>query len=140
MSKREDEPMTSSRKGGEDDEPEMTPAPPPEHISSSNVSAGAPAPRGARFGEGPEGRGARRERGVTGARAGFFDRIGQFIHDVRAEMKRVSWPTATEVKNTTIITIIAVIFFAIYLFVVDRGLTFLITQLEKLVGWLLGAV
>ena len=125
--------MTSSRKGGEDDEPEMTPAPPPERINSSSMSADAPppAPRIARSGE---GLGARHERG------GLFNRVGQFINDVRAEMKRVSWPTTTEVKNTTIITIIAVIFFAIYLFVVDRGLTFLITQLEKLVGWLLGAV
>lgn len=131
----------SGRKGGEDDEPEMTPVPPPGRLSSSGVSAGAPpAPRGARFGEGPEGRAARRERGVVGARANFFERIGQFVHDVRAEMKRVSWPTATEVKNTTIITIIAVIFFAIYLYVVDRSLTFLITQLERLVGWLLGVV
>jgi preprotein translocase subunit SecE len=134
--------MTSSRKGGEDDEPEITPVPPPERISSSSVSAGTPssAPRSARFGEDPEERGLRRERGVAGGGVGFFDRIGQFFHDVRAEMKRVSWPTTTEVKNTTIITIIAVIFFAIYLFVVDRGLTFLITQLEKLVGWLIGAV
>jgi preprotein translocase SecE subunit len=49
-------------------------------------------------------------------------RMGQFLHDVRAEMKRVSWPTATTCKNTTIITLIAVIFFAVYLFLVDQNL------------------
>ena len=116
------------------------PEPPPGRVSSSGVAdaAAPPAPRAARFGEGAEGRGARRERGVAGARAGFFERTAQFLHDVRAELKRVAWPTATEVKNTTIITIIAVIFFAVYLYVVDRGLTFLITQLERFVNWLLG--
>ena len=37
----------------------------------------------------------------------------------------MSWPSALEVRNTTIITIIAVIFFAIYLFAVDRVFAFL---------------
>ncbi|MBC7910054.1 MAG: preprotein translocase subunit SecE [Pyrinomonadaceae bacterium] len=102
--------------------------------------AGLPEPRAARFGEGPEGRGARRERGVTGARAGFFTRTAQFLHDVRQEMKRVSWPSATDVKNTTIIVIVAVLFFAVYLFAVDRGVAFLITQLDSLLRWLTGSV
>lgn len=87
---------------------------------------GTPAPRAARFGEGVEGRGARRERGLTGPRVGPFNRMGQFFRDVRAEMKRVSWPTALEVRNTTIITLIAVVFFAIYLFLVDHIWTLLI--------------
>jgi preprotein translocase subunit SecE len=101
-------------------------------------SVGTPAPRAARFGEGAEGRGVRRERGVTGPRAGFFARTAQFLHDVRAEMKRVSWPSLNDVRNTTIIVIVAVIFFAIYLFLVDRGVSFLITQLDNLLKWLTG--
>jgi preprotein translocase subunit SecE len=113
--------------------------PPPGRVSSADVPEGTPpAPRGARFGEGPEGKGARRERGVTGPRAGFFTRTAQFLRDVRAEMKRVSWPSANEVKNTTIITLVAVLFFAVYLFAVDQGLAFLITQLERFVNWLFG--
>ena len=110
----------------------------PAHVGAEDVPVGTPAPRAARFGEGGEGGGGRRERGVEGARAGFFTRMTQFLRDVRAEMKRVSWPTANEVKNTTIITVIAVIFFSIYLFVVDQGLAFLITQLTNLVEWLAG--
>ncbi len=85
-------------------------------------------PRPARFGEGPEGKAARREHGQS-----VFGRIGQYLHDVRAELKRVSWPTASHVQSTTIITIIAVIFFAIYLFVVDQAFSKLIVGLE----WLL---
>lgn len=98
-----------------------------------------PAPRAARFGEGQEGRGARRERGLSGPRVGALGRLAQFWRDVRAEMKRVSWPTPIEVKNTTIITLIAVIFFAIYLFAVDRIWTFLLTQLNQVLNWLTGA-
>ncbi len=136
MSKKDDQ-ITRDR----EDSAELPLAePPPARISSEDVPPGAPpSPRAARFGEGPEGRGARRERGTSGARAGFFDRTIQFLHDVRTEMRRVSWPTANEVKNTTIITIVAVIFFAVYLFVVDQGLAFAITQLERLVNYLLGA-
>jgi preprotein translocase subunit SecE len=97
-----------------------------------------PAPRTARFGEGQEGRGARRERGLTGPRTSALGRLVQFWRDVRAEMKRVSWPSAKEVKNTTIITLIAVIFFAVYLFLVDRIWTFLLTQLSELLKLLTG--
>jgi preprotein translocase subunit SecE len=104
-----------------------------------NPQAPLPAPRTARFGEGQEGRGARRERGLSGPRTSPFGRLAQFWRDVRAEMKRVSWPSANEVKNTTIITLIAVVFFAVYLFAVDRIWTFLLTQLNQLLNWMTGA-
>jgi preprotein translocase subunit SecE len=71
----------------------------------------------------------RRERGRGGQPAS----IAQFLHDVRAEMKRVSFPTLNEVKNTTIITLIAVVFFAVYLFAVDQGLSRLILGLDWLI-------
>ena len=118
------------------DELPLQPEPAPERVSSSDVPPGVPAPRAARFGEGVEGRGVRRERGLSGPRAGFFARTGQFLRDVRAEMKRVSWPSAREVKNTTIITLVAVIFFAVYLWGVDQ----LIVQLGHFFGWLLSLI
>ena len=68
------------------------------------------------------------------AAPGFVARTGQFIRDTRAEMRRVSWPSANEVKNTTIITLIAVIFFALYLFGVDRVWAFLIERLRTWLG------
>ena len=90
-------------------------------------------PRTARFGEGPEGKAARRERGhVAPHQQRAPGRLFEFLHDVRAEMKRVSWPTAKHVQNTTIITIIAVIFFAVYLFLVDQALSRLIVGLDWL--------
>ena len=99
-----------------------------------------PAPRTASFGEGAEGRGTRRERGLSSPRSGLVGRLSQFVRDVRAELKRVSWPTAKEVKNTTIITLVAVVFFAAYLFVVDQALARLITGLTWLANKFLGVV
>jgi preprotein translocase SecE subunit len=54
-------------------------------------------------------------------------------------MKRVSWPTFLEVKNTTIITLVAVIFFAIYLFAVDHIWVYLLTGLSRVLNWMTGA-
>ena len=111
----------------------------PERLSPADEPASLPEPRAARFGEGQEGAAARRERGVTGPRAGFFARTSQFLNDVRAEMKRVSWPSRTDVQNTTVIVLVAVIFFAVYLLAVDKGVAFLITQLDHLLKWLTGS-
>jgi preprotein translocase subunit SecE len=104
-----------------------------------NQDASLPAPRAASFGEGDEGKGARRERGLSGPRVGPLGRLSQFLRDVRAEMKRVSWPSVKEVKNTTIITLIAVVFFAVYLFLVDRVWAFLLEQLRHLITWMTGS-
>jgi preprotein translocase SecE subunit len=110
----------------------------PEPVAARDTSVekpiGTPPPRAAAFGEGAEGRAVRRERGLSGPRTGFLQRTTQFLHDTRAEMRRVSWPSAIEVRNTTIITLIAVIFFALYLFGVDRVWAFLIEHLRVWLG------
>jgi preprotein translocase subunit SecE len=43
----------------------------------------------------------------------------QFYYDVRSEMKKVSWPGRQEVVGTTIVVIVAVFFFGLYLGLVD---------------------
>jgi len=95
---------------------------------TDNPDARIVAPRTARFSDGPEPKVARGDRGQS-----VFGRIGQFLHDTRQEMKRTSWPGMREVQNTTVITLVAVIFFAVYLFLVDQGLSRLILGLD----WLL---
>lgn len=56
--------------------------------------------------------------------------VRQFWREVVLEMKKVSWPTRTEVINTTIITIIVVFFFALFLFGADVALSYLISGIE----------
>jgi preprotein translocase subunit SecE len=43
----------------------------------------------------------------------------QFYYDVRSEMKKVSWPGRQEVVGTTVVVIVAVFFFGLYLGLVD---------------------
>lgn len=78
----------------------------------------------------------RRERKPAKSSGGenFVGRTTHFLRDTRAEMRRVSWPNAKEVQNTTVITLIAVIFFALYLFGVDRVWAYVIEHLRTWLG------
>jgi preprotein translocase subunit SecE len=42
-----------------------------------------------------------------------------FLEDVRAETRRVSWPTLAQIRATTIVVIVTVFFFAAYFGVLD---------------------
>ena len=43
----------------------------------------------------------------------------EFVKDTRKELKNVSWPGRREVMSTTIVVIMAVLFFGGFLFLVD---------------------
>ena len=55
----------------------------------------------------------------------------QFLKDVRLELKKVSWPTRSEVISTTVVVMIAVVFFSAFLWVVDNLLELFFSQLGK---------
>ena len=61
----------------------------------------------------------------------FFGRIGDFYHNVKLEMRKTSWPTRTEVWSTTLVVLIAVVFFGFYLWGVDYLVTLGFQALEK---------
>ena len=65
--------------------------------------------------------------------------VGEFIKETRAELDRTTFPSSDDVKNTTIIVIISVIFFAIYLFLVDQAWTYILEFLTWVVNKLAGA-
>ena len=69
---------------------------------------------------------------------GWIAAVRQFWREVALEMKKVSWPTRTEVVNTTIITIVVVFFFAAFLWVSDMGLSYLIQGIEWLARKIFG--
>ena len=64
--------------------------------------------------------------------------IGDFFRKVREEMRRTTFPSGDEVRKTTIIVVINVIFFAIYLFLIDMGWTYVIEGLTWLVNRIAG--
>jgi preprotein translocase subunit SecE len=69
---------------------------------------------------------------------GWIAGVRQFWREVALEMKKVSWPTRTEVINTTIITIVVVFFFAAFLWVSGMGLSYLIHGIEWLARKIFG--
>lgn len=52
--------------------------------------------------------------------------IGTFLGEVRAEMARVEWPDTDEWIGATLVTLILVAFFTLYLGVVDRVIQWVI--------------
>ena len=65
--------------------------------------------------------------------------VGEFIKHTRAELDKTTFPSRDDVQKTTLIVVISVIFFATYLFLVDRAWAFLIDGLGWLVTKLVGA-
>ena len=48
-------------------------------------------------------------------------RWGEFLHEVRVEMRQVTWPARHEVVATTFVVIVAVAFFGVFFFGVDSA-------------------
>jgi preprotein translocase subunit SecE len=46
-------------------------------------------------------------------------RIGTYFRDVRAEMNRVVWPNRAEVRNSSVVVIVTLIFFAVFIALTD---------------------
>lgn len=59
----------------------------------------------------------------------MLKKMVQFLKEVKVELKKVTWPNRPEVIGTTIVVIIAVLIFGIYLFMVDQGLNYIITKI-----------
>ena len=63
---------------------------------------------------------------ITGAAAGIGQKVTgtvsdtrEFLHDVRVEMKQVTWPSREDVISTTGVVIATVFFFGVFLAIVD---------------------
>src|SRR5213593_3585083 len=58
-------------------------------------------------------------------------RIRDFYHAVKLEMAKTTWPTRTEVWSTTVVVLIAIVFFGFYLWGIDRVVTLGFQALER---------
>src|SRR5260370_14296555 len=63
---------------------------------------------------------------ITGAVSGIGERVSgtvadtrEFMHDVRVEMKQVTWPSKDDGVSTTTVVIATVFFFGVFLAIVD---------------------
>ena len=85
--------------------------------STRGAKAKAPAKRGAAG------------RAKPSARKGEKKGMGQFLRDVRVEMSKVTWPTRSDLIQSTWVVLVAVAIAAAYIFALDtvfsRGLSYI---------------
>ena len=64
----------------------------------------------------------------------WYKRFWAFLKEARAELKKVTWPSRSEVYSTTIVVIIASVFLGFYLFLMDIVFSWAITKIKDLIG------
>ncbi|MBI5404264.1 MAG: preprotein translocase subunit SecE [Ignavibacteriae bacterium] len=51
------------------------------------------------------------------------EKIINFFLDIYKEMKKVTWPKKTELKDSTVIVVVTMIIFAVFVYLVDKGIS-----------------
>ncbi len=64
----------------------------------------------------------------------FFQRIKNYLSDVRSEMKRVTWPSKEEVKSYSVAVLIMIVVAGVLLWLVDTGIVALLAAFTGLRG------
>jgi len=64
----------------------------------------------------------------------WYRRFFNFLKDVRAEVKKVAWPTRNEVYSTTLVVIIAMVFFGVYLYFMDIVFSWVLLKIKAFFG------
>jgi preprotein translocase subunit SecE len=62
----------------------------------------------------------------------MFEKIRKYLSEIMAEMKKVTWPTREELKESTKLVIIATFVVTLFVGLVDQLLTLII---RRLLGW-----
>jgi preprotein translocase subunit SecE len=63
----------------------------------------------------------------------IFKRIGNYLNEIKGELKKVTWPTKNDMQKTTIAVIISSFIFGIYLFLVDVIFSKIINEVIDLI-------
>jgi len=64
----------------------------------------------------------------------WWTKAKEFLSEVRAEMRKVSFPTRDEVVGTTIVVLITSAVFATFLFIADRLIIWAYSGIVKVFG------
>ncbi len=62
----------------------------------------------------------------------MFEKVFKFFGEIKSEMKKVTWPTRDELKESTKLVIIATFVVTLFIGFVDQILSFVI---RRLLGW-----
>jgi preprotein translocase subunit SecE len=61
----------------------------------------------------------------------WYKRFWAFLKESRAELKKVTWASRNEIYSTTLVVIIATVFFGFFLFFMDIIFSWVITKIES---------
>ena len=64
----------------------------------------------------------------------MLERWKTFLREVRAEIKKVTWPKRKEVYGTTVVVIVTCVIFGAYLWLVDVVMGWVLTRLYAVLG------
>jgi preprotein translocase subunit SecE len=62
----------------------------------------------------------------------MLEKIKHFFSETRVEMRKVTWPTRDELKESTKIVIVATFVVTLFIGIIDQILTLLV---RRLLGW-----
>jgi len=57
----------------------------------------------------------------------MFEKLIRFLREVRNELKRVTWPSRDEIRESTTVVIVLVLLLSVFVGLVDRALSFLVS-------------
>lgn len=63
---------------------------------------------------------------------GLFARLGNYLREVKVELKRVVWPSRPEVINSSIVVLVTLVFFIVFLYLVDSIIVPILVAYSKL--------
>jgi len=56
----------------------------------------------------------------------WTQQIREFVKEVRLEATKISWPTRSELQESTVVVIVTILIVTVFVGVVDQGLTLLV--------------
>jgi preprotein translocase subunit SecE len=60
---------------------------------------------------------------ATTTEPSFFQKSGQFLREVKIELKKVTWPTRKQTMGSTVVVVVLVMIISLFLGLVDFGLS-----------------
>lgn len=62
----------------------------------------------------------------------MLQKLQAYLRDTGQEMKRVSWPTLAELKESTIVVIVTIMLITLFIFIVDKAMDVTVKKLITL--------
>jgi preprotein translocase subunit SecE len=70
----------------------------------------------------------------TPARLNVAQSVSEYVKEVRVEMSKVTWPTRAELRESTVVVIVMVFLIAVFIGLVDRGLSLAFEAFIRILG------